>query len=253
MTDRPSSLGVICAMPEEAEALSAFLGGGASRESHGGREFIINRSAETDVVLVISRVGKVSAAAAAMELIIRFGVRALIVTGVAGAMRPEIEIGDVVVATELVHHDLDASPIWPPRVVPLLEVERFGVDPEISRHLLDTATEFCRRLDRPQPPRVHSGLIASGDLFVSSAALADRVRSGVPDAAAVEMEGAAVAQVAHEYGIPVAVVRAISDRAGDHTESEYTASLSAFAASYSRGIVGGLLSDWLGHDGDGPR
>ncbi|MEO1512350.1 MAG: 5'-methylthioadenosine/adenosylhomocysteine nucleosidase, partial [Planctomycetota bacterium] len=99
MTDRPSSLGVICAMPEEAEALSAFLGGGASRESHGGREFIINRSAETDVVLVISRVGKVSAAAAAMELIIRFGVRALIVTGVAGAMRPEIEIGDVVVAT----------------------------------------------------------------------------------------------------------------------------------------------------------
>ncbi|MEM0983213.1 MAG: 5'-methylthioadenosine/adenosylhomocysteine nucleosidase [Planctomycetota bacterium] len=234
MTTTTRRIGVIAAMPEEAEALFEHLDAHGDRVYHGKRDFLIAHRGSTEIIVVVSRVGKVSAAATAAELIVRFGVDELIVTGVAGGIGPGVEVGDVVVATELIHHDLDARPIWPRHVVPLLEVARFTADARLSAELEHAAREFLG--DRSPKRNVHKGLVATGDVFVSSSEMAAPIRGALPDALCVEMEGAAVAQVAFEQGVPVGVVRAISDRADDDTESEYTASLAAFAAEYTLGI-----------------
>ena len=86
-------------------------------------------------------------------------------------------------------------------------------------------------------PRVHRGLIISGDQFVASAAGVQALREALPDALAVEMEGAAIAQVCHEYGVPCAVVRTISDTADDHAPESFVSFLTEIAGTYSNAIL----------------
>lgn len=238
----PGHTGVIAAMPEEASALIDAMHERAIVEHYGRRDFFCVEHDRAKITLVVSRVGKVSAAATAAELIIRFGVDRVIVTGVAGGLGEGVAVGDVVVATSLLHHDLDATPIWPPRVVPLLEVERFHADDDLSGRLYESASRYTAAHGR----RTHRGAVVTGDQFITDAASAARIRGEIPDAAAVEMEGAAVAQVCFEQGVPCAVVRVISDRADDDAAADYGRSLEAFAAEYARGIVGPLLGAGAG-------
>lgn len=228
-------LGVIAAMHEEAEALFARLDARGERVHSGRRDFLVAHTARREVVVVVSRVGKVSAAATAAELIVGFGVDELLVTGVAGGIGAGVGIGDVVVADELVQHDLDARPLWPRHVVPLLEMARFSADPRLAGELEASARSFLER--RGGGHRVHRGLVATGDRFIGSEASLREVRAIVPDALCVEMEGAAVAQVAAEHGVPFAVVRAISDRADAESGVRFVDSLAGFAAGYALGIA----------------
>jgi adenosylhomocysteine nucleosidase len=91
-------------------------------------------------------------------------------------------------------------------------------------------------------PRVHTGLIVSGDRFVSSAAECASLRSALPDALAVEMEGAAVAQVCADFGVPLAVVRTVSDRADDAAHVDFVRFIADVASRYTVALVLGLLS-----------
>ena len=228
-------LGVIAAMHEEAEALFERLDARGERVHSGRRDFLLAHTGKREVVVVVSRVGKASAAATAAELIVGFGVDELLVTGVAGGIGAGVGVGDVVVADALMHHDLDARPLWPRHVVPLLELDRFETDRRLADELEASARAFLSR--RGDGRSVHRGLVATGDQFIGSAEASGAVRGLLPEALCVEMEGAAVAQVATEHGVPFGVVRAISDRADGDSRGHFVESLAGFAAEYALGVA----------------
>jgi adenosylhomocysteine nucleosidase len=228
-------LAIMTAMPEEASMLLARLAPGAARIEHGRREFHIGTLHGSPVALVVARCGKVSAAATTTELIVRFGVDAVVCTGVAGGLGEGVAIGDIVVADRLVQHDLDPRPLWPRHVVPLLERSEFHADPGWTDRLEVAARRF------EAGGRVHRGLIASGDQFIHGEHAGHALRDLLPGVLCVEMEGAAVAQVCCEYAIPCAVVRVISDRADSDAPADFGVSLGSFAAGHTAGIIESLL------------
>lgn len=244
------TLAIVSAMREELSALRAALDG-TRAETVAGREFVHGRLAGHAVVLVLSGIGKVAAAATAALLIDRLGARALLFTGVAGGLGAGVRVGDVVVAQELLQHDLDASPLFPRWEVPLKGRSRFPTGPGLSAALLAACDEV---LATPPPglaalglhaPRRHTGLVVSGDRFVSSSAESAALRAALPDALAVEMEGAAMAQVCADFGCPIAVVRTVSDRADDSAHVDFGRFVAEVAAAYSRDIVLGALQRGL--------
>jgi adenosylhomocysteine nucleosidase len=233
-------LGVMTAMPEEAEALIHEAQGSTERIEHGRRVFHIGTLWGREAAIVVSRCGKVAAATTATELIVRYSVEKLLFTGVAGALDHALSPGDIVIADTLVQHDIDASPMWPPRTVPLIDRETFDTDPDLT-HDLTAAAERYTQAHRPAA-RVHRGAIVSGDQFIKSKAQVETIRAAVPNALCVEMEGAAAAQVAYEYGVPLAVARVISDHADEHAPGVFLKNLAALAADSSLGIVRSLLA-----------
>ncbi len=229
-------LGILTAMPEEAAALLDAIGPDAERIEHGRRVYAVGTLWGRDAVVVVARCGKVAAATTATELIVRFGVGEIICTGVAGGLGEGVSIGDVVVADRLVQHDLDARPLWPRHIVPLLEEGFFGTDPEWTDRIERAARGFAGKGER-----VHRGLIASGDQFIHGPAMGRAVLEALPGALCVEMEGAAVGQVCREYGVRCAVFRAISDRADADAPADFGRSLGSFAASHTHGILSRAL------------
>lgn len=237
MSAQPAPIGVLVAMPEEGSALVGAMDLDEQIE-HGRRTFLLGTLWGTPVVVVIARCGKVAAATTVTELIVRFGVGSVICTGVAGGIGAGISVGDVVVADALVQHDLDARPLWPRHIVPLLELGTFETDRPLSDRIEGAARAHARQ---GAGGRVHRGLIASGDQFIHGPDAADAILDALPDTLAVEMEGAAVAQVCFEYGVPCAVFRTISDRADEAAAAEFGDSLGSFAASHTVGILSGVL------------
>ncbi len=252
MTPPPSPLAVVGAMHEELRALLPLLEAVETR-TLAGRDFHLGRLHGHAVVLVRSGIGKVAAATTAALLVDRFAARAVVFTGVAGGLSPDVAVGDVVVATELLQHDMDASPLFPRHEVPLTGRSRFVADTALSDEL---AAAAARCLAQPQTiaprealaalgvvrPTLHRGLVVSGDRFVSSAAQSDALRADLPDALAVEMEGAALAQVCTDFGCPFAVLRTVSDRADGSAHVDFPRFIDEVASACTRAIV----SAWLG-------
>ncbi|APW40096.1 5'-methylthioadenosine/S-adenosylhomocysteine nucleosidase [Rhodoferax koreense] len=243
---------ILSALPEEQEGLAALMTD-TETVRHAGREFHRGRWQGAPVVFALSRIGKVAAATTAAALIERFGVQRIVFTGVAGGLHPEVRVGDTVIAGEFLQHDMDATPLFPRHEIPLYARSRFGADMALSATIFEAATadktgvggtfdaETIRRFGL-QAMRVHRGLLVSGDRFVSSAGEARALREALPDALAVDMEGAAVAQVCHDYGIPFAAVRHISDRADDAAHVDFPAYLKAVAALQARAVITRFLS-----------
>jgi len=227
---------IVSAMHEELHALLTLVEP-IERVELAGRQFHRGHLHGRAVVLALSGIGKVAAAATATLLIDRFGAGELLFTGVAGGLHPDVAVGDVVVARSLLQHDMDASPLFPRYEVPLTGRSRFDADTGRAGALAEAA----RRCVAARGRRVHEGLIVSGDRFVSSAAESSVLRSALPDALAVEMEGAAVAQVCSDFGRPFAVLRSISDRADDAAHVDFTQFVAEVASVYTRTIV----ADWL--------
>ena len=244
-------IGIMSAMHEELAAVLAQMPD-EQRVSVAGRDFWVGHWHGHAVVAVLSRIGKVAAATTATVLLERFQVNTLVFTGVAGGLAAGVRVGDVVVASGLLQHDMDASPLFPRHEVPLYGRARFDAHADLSgqlavatrqvlqeaeRHLgRDTLAEF--QLNAPQ---VHQGLVISGDRFVSTSAESYALRLALPEALAVEMEGAAVAQVCHDYEVPFVAVRTISDRADDAAHTDFNRFIHAVASRYS--LV--ILSQWL--------
>lgn len=217
--------------------------------THAGREFWLGDLHGHPVVLALSKIGKVAAATTATALIERFGVGRIVFTGVAGGLGAEVNVGDVVVATDFVQHDLDASPLFPRFEVPLYGKTRFPADETLAQMVWTAATTVLARRgngDEFAGARVHRGLIASGDRFVSggdeSRALHGVLNQAGHEVLAVEMEGAAVAQVCLDYGIPFAAMRTISDRADDTAHVDFPHFVEHVASRYARDIVADLLA-----------
>ena len=244
-------LAIVSAMRQELQALLQLMPD-EQAQRRAGRDFWLGHLQGHEVVAVLSRIGKVAAATTASVLIERFDVDRIVFTGVAGGLAPGVAVGDMVVAQSFMQHDLDASPIFPRYEVPLYGVSRFDTDMVLSECLLAAARSVVMEpasLHFPDPtfgsgrlaPRVHHGLIVSGDRFVSSGAEARTLQHALPEALAVEMEGAALAQVCHDYGVPFAAVRTISDRADDTAHVDFLSFIDQVASRYSAAIVGHLL------------
>ncbi|PBI86275.1 5'-methylthioadenosine/S-adenosylhomocysteine nucleosidase [Variovorax boronicumulans] len=239
-------------MHEELSALLARIPD-EQRVRVAGRDFWVGHLQGQPVVVVLSRIGKVAAAVTATVLLERFGVRAIVFTGVAGGLAPGVNVGDVVVATELLQHDMDASPIFPKYEVPLMGRSRFAADAAIGDALAAVAESTLRdpvglvgqkAVDEfhLRSPKVHRGLLISGDRFVSTAAECGALQRSLPDALAVEMEGAAMAQACHDYGVPFAALRTISDRADDAAHGDFTRFVAEVASRYSLALVDAWLA-----------
>ena len=242
---------IVSAMQEELSAVLGLLQ--AAPEQAAGRTFWRGSCQGQPVVAVLSRIGKVAAATTATTLIERFGVSRTVFTGVAGGVSPGVSVGDVVVANGFLQHDLDASPLFPRYEVPLYGRAEFAADTDLSALLLSAARQALSRMQTPQSAasrsgltleqaRVHHGLVISGDRFVSSLAESQDLQHRLPAALAVEMEGAAMAQVCHDYQIPFAAVRIISDRADDNATVDFLHFIEQIAARFSAEVVSALLS-----------
>jgi adenosylhomocysteine nucleosidase len=242
---------ILSALPEEQSSLLQHLAQ-PQRIVHAGRAFWRGEWEGRAVVLALSGIGKVAAATTATALAERFGVARIVFTGVAGGVGDGVQVGDVVVAQDYVQHDMDASPLFPRWELPGYARTRLGCDAALTAMLLEAAGayvesaggQFDSKLIAGQP-RVHHGLVASGDRFVSAAAEAQGLRTSLCDAGhdvlAVEMEGAAVAQVCHDYGLPFAAMRTISDRADDTAHVDFPAFVNTVATRYAEHILQGFL------------
>ncbi len=227
-------LGIISALEEEQQGLVEAMQGPA-RLVHGMRTYTSGKIAGIAAVCVLSRIGKVAAATTASVLVEKFGVTHILFTGVAGAGDAGVKVGDVVVAESLLQYDMDASPLFPRFEVPLTGLSHFGTDQFLSNLVASAASRFLET--EPGQPRLHRGLIASGDQFISSAARIDALGAELPGLLAVEMEGAAVAQVCFELGVPYAVIRTISDNANEAAAHDFMHFVKTVASRYAFTIV----------------
>jgi adenosylhomocysteine nucleosidase len=247
-------IGIMSAMPEEAHRLASVLKS-EKEEVVAGRTFARGTLAGKQVVVVQSRWGKVASAATATTLIDRFGATHIVFTGVAGGVDRTLGIGDIVIGSELVQHDFDASavPIYRRFEIPLLGVSRFTGDERLVALAEQAAKEYIvselKQDITPEllsrfsigVPKVVRGLIASGDQFIASNEKLDELRSLLPGLQCIEMEGAAVAQICYEHKVPFVVIRSLSDKADHSAAIDFPGYLEHIASHYSRGIVMRLL------------
>jgi adenosylhomocysteine nucleosidase len=243
-----SVLAIISAMPEEIATVLESLTDVTKREA-GGRQLHAGRFLGEPVVVAFSRWGKVAAAVTVTQLIASYPVKRVVFTGVAGGVRHGIRIGDVVVGTGLIQHDMDTRPLFARYEVPLLGKAVFETDPGMRERLIQAARGFLtddlaaavaegeRAFHGISSPRAIQGTIASGDKFFSSSAEVENLRLRLPEVCCVEMEGAAAAQVCDEYDIPFGIVRTISDSADESAVSDFPRFTGAIARHYCVGIL----------------
>lgn len=248
-------IGIMAAMPEELQALLDVMPD-ESMARVAGREFWVGHLHGREVVAVLSRIGKVAAATTTTMLLSHFGVDQVIFTGVAGGLGEGVRVGDVVVADALIQHDMDASPLFPRFELPGQGVSALSPPAAFTASVRETVEQVLRPASLSAggalaevhlaalqlgQPRVHQGLIISGDQFINAAQTCRELTQALPAALAVEMEGAAVAQVCHDFGVPYAVIRTISDRADDDAHIDFPRFIHAVARHYSLAIVEALL------------
>ena len=247
-----SPLAIVAALHEEIADLIARMPD-EQRERHAGRDFWRGHLHGQPVVLVLCGIGKVAAATTAALLAERYRVGRIVFTGVAGGLGPGVRVGDLVLARQFLQHDMDASPLFPRHEVPGHGRSRFAADALVTE-ALELACErvimglpallppSAVRAFGLQSPRLHQGLLISGDRFVATTAESQALQQELPDALAVEMEGAAMAQVCHDLGVRLAVVRTISDRADDAAHVDFPRFLSEVASRYSTAVIEALLT-----------
>jgi len=233
--DGPAPIAILGAMDTETAPVLAVLDE-PSPTSVRGIPCVSASLAGRRVVVAATGVGKVNAALTTTLVVERFAPSAVVFTGVAGALDPDLQPGDVVVAQVLVHHDLlrytEAGTL--PRVVksPLTGVPNpieYPASPELLALALDAAPGLVLEgIAGARPPRVRFGTVATGDSFVGARAKREQLRADF-HAHACEMEGAAVAQVCRELGVPFLVVRGLSDRASGDAPEEARRNLAVAA------------------------
>jgi adenosylhomocysteine nucleosidase len=253
MMRKDGPVGLMAAIPQELAAHADLV----IRDERviAGCRFRRGRLGAEDLVAVEAGIGKTHAAMVATLLLQEFGCRALLFSGVAGGLDPDLGIGDVVVADRLVMHDYGArvdgrlKPYQPgvPPIPGFPEETGYALDSDLRQKIKDALEGIdigtfgaAATGAEPHRSRLIFGTILTGDIFLNDALERERLHrefGGV----AVEMEGAAVAAVAERFGIPVVVVRALSDLAGSESHMDFPAFLDAAAGIAAR-VVGRIVT-----------
>lgn len=207
-------LGIIGAMDEEVSKLKEVMEDVVIM-TKASMEFYKGKISGKDVVVVRSGIGKVNAGICTQILVDCYNVDAVINTGIAGSLNATIDIGDVVLATDTLQHDMDATGFgYEPGVIPRMETSTFVAD----QKLRELAKKCCERVN--PDIKVFEGRVVSGDQFISDKAVKERITTQFAGYC-TEMEGAAIAQAAYLNGIPFLIIRAISDKADDSATVDY--------------------------------
>ena len=206
--------------------------------SKGGRDYYTGTINNINVIVAKSEIGKVASAITTTTMIETFNIDQLIFTGVAGTPDKNINIGDLVVATDLFQHDMDCRPFYDKQVMPVLGIKYFQSNERLNNILINNQKKFLNSIKNIniQNPRIHQGIIASGDQFINCPEDAKQACNG-DLVLALEMEGAAVAHVCHDYKIPFCVLRSISDNANTKSEVDYFAFVEDIASTYSKELI----------------
>ncbi len=231
---------IISALPEEQTGLRQLL---LNHEhvTHIPRRLDKGLIHEKPVILALAGVGKVAAAITATMLIERFYVERIIFTGVAGAVAAHVNVSDIVIGSEYLQHDMDASPLFPRFEIPYTGISRYSGDMHLIAMISEALYAINTMANALNGIKIHQGLIISGDRFVSSTSEVQALRTALPDALCVEMEGAAMAQVCHDYHIPFCAVRSISDKADDTAHVDFPKFVSEIAGPLATRLVNALM------------
>ncbi|KKO44684.1 5'-methylthioadenosine nucleosidase [Arsukibacterium ikkense] len=232
-----SLFGIIGAMEPEVALLKQQLSS-ASSEQIGSYQFFCGKLAGQDVVIVQSGIGKVAAAVATTLLIDHFKPACIINTGSAGGFDPQLNVGDIAISTEVRHHDVDVTAFG----------YEYGQVPQMPAAylahpaLINAAEQTIASLGFCQ---TKTGLITTGDSFMCDPQRIAQTRERFPTMLAVEMEGAAIAQVCHMLHTPFVVIRSLSDIAGKESPVSFDAYLEVASKNSSAMVVAllGQLGD----------
>jgi adenosylhomocysteine nucleosidase len=243
------TIGIMGAMPQEIDGVIALLENPVRRVI-GMRAYTSGMINGVNTVVVFSRWGKVAAAATVSTLIHVFNVDEVIFTGVAGAIDPTLNIGDIVIAKRLYQHDMDARPLMQQFEVPLLgktffecdaaELEKVknAISPLIVNNVLkDVIGTGALAEFGIVTPNLHIGDIASGDQFFANNHQKVSLHNALPTILCVEMEGAAVAQVCFEHKVPCIIIRTISDAADEQSHIDFPKFIEEVSSKYSVCII----------------
>ena len=206
-------LGIIGAMKVEVETLVEQLENPVSK-TIAWSTYYEGKLEGLDVVVVQCGVGKVNAAMCAQTLCNLYGVTHIVNTGVAGSLKTELDIGDLLVSQDAMYHDFEVTALdYPHGKVPGMDVVAFPADERLMT-LAFAAAESVN------PGHTKMGRVASGDQFICRKEQKDQIIANT-GASCTEMEGAAIAHTAYRNGVPFVILRAISDKADDSAEMDY--------------------------------
>lgn len=226
-------VGIIGAMEEEVTLLREKI---EDKEQHviAGCEFITGKMDGVEVVLLRSGIGKVNAALSTAILLEKFKPDFVINTGSAGGLNPNLNVGDVVISSEVRHHDVDVTAFG----YEYGQVPQLPAAFEADSRLVKIAEECACEIKEIQ---VVKGLIATGDSFMNDPVRVEYIREKFSNLQAVEMEAAAIAQVSHQFGTPFVIIRSLSDIAGKESDVSFEQYL-VKAALHSADLVMKIVS-----------
>lgn len=208
-------IGIIGAMEVEVAKIKEAMEN-VKKETVCNMDFWIGTLSGKDAVVVRSGIGKVNAAICTQILVDRYRVDEVWNTGIAGSLDADINIGDVVISTEALQHDVEATYFgYDLGVIPQMPISVFPTDPALS----ELAEQICKEVN-PEIS-VFRGRVLSGDQFIAEKQKKDWLVNNF-HGMCTEMEGAAIAQAAYLNGIPSLIIRAISDKADDSATEDYS-------------------------------
>lgn len=229
-------LGIIGAMDEEVAKLKECMDE-VEIKTKASMDFYKGIISGKEVVVVRSGIGKVNAGICTQILCDEYNVEAVINTGIAGSLNAKIDIGDIVLSTDALQHDVDATGFgYELGVIPRMETSVFEADSELR-----TIAKKCCEKVNPEIS-VFEGRVVSGDQFISDKNVKDRIIKNF-DGFCTEMEGAAIAQAAYLNKVPFLVIRAISDKADDSATQDYP-TFEKNAIKHSVNLVKEMIKEW---------
>lgn len=225
--DNAEMIGIVGAMEVEIEGIRSKMTDKKEKTVSGVR-YVSGRLGKNEVVTAVCGIGKVFAAICAQTMILEFAPSVIINTGVAGSLSAQLNVCDIAVADKVVQHDMDTSPLGDPKgLVSGINVIYFEADRDVCALLSESVREHGIN--------TVSGTIASGDQFIASKEVKNRI-AGEFGAIACEMEGAAIGHVCYVNKKPFAVLRAISDKADGVAEIDYPSFCKMAADNYIKVI-----------------
>jgi len=221
--------GIIGAMEPEVAILKAKLAN-CETSSHAGYTFYQGQIDNNDVVIVQSGIGKVAAALATAILLDRFTPDYIVNTGSAGGFNSALKVGDIVVSSEVRYHDVDVTAFG-------YEIGQLPANPAayIPHETLVTAAKAG--IDELENIQAMAGLITTGDTFMTKDDDIAKARANFPTMAAVEMEGAAIAQTCHQFNVPFVIIRSLSDIAGKESPTSFDEYLETASVNSSKLVI----------------
>ncbi len=222
-------IGIIGAMDEEVDVLKKEMEI-TEVKTIGNMDFYIGNLQEKEIVLVRCGIGKVNAAICTQILISELGVNTVINTGVAGAINNNLDVLDIVISTDVLHHDFDVTGFGHKLgEIPRMEKSIFPADMSLIEKTFSASKEVL------QKNKVVKGRIVSGDIFVNDAKIKENLMKNF-DAYCTEMEGAAIGHTCYVNNIPFVVIRAMSDNADGSAHDNFNEFVQE-AANNSKDIV----------------